>query len=129
MKRRFASILAVLIILTVVLVGCSNVTFSSAVNYSSVETPTSWTITASSINSQESRTVSMSAENLNALAVASSNSEGSISLVITQGDITRTVDISGQFSGRIGAKDFSPGRIEMDLHFEHAKDARVNISW
>jgi len=128
MKKRLFALLGVLLVLTVALTGCT-VFSGSAAGRLSITKAASWTITASSVNGHESRKVNMSADNLAALKVVSTNNEGTVSLVITEGDNTRTVDISGQYSGNIDTSGFTAGKINLRLNYEKVKDANIIITW
>jgi len=131
MKKRSFAVLGIIIILTIALAGCSNsVVFSGvSVNRVSRAKATSWTIAAASINGHESRTVNLTADNLAALNVVSANSAGSISLLITQGNTTKTVDISGQYSGNPDMSGFTAGKVNLRLDYGSAKDINISITW
>jgi hypothetical protein len=69
------------------------------------------------------------AANLEAMTVRSTNSEGSVSLVFTQGDIEKTLDITGEFYENIDMSGFESGRIRLRLVFENARNVDALISW
>jgi len=131
MKKSPFVVMGILVVLVVVLAGCANaVLFSgTSVNRMSVSKATSWTTTASYVDGNESRTVNMSADDLAALNVTSTNSSGTLSFTITQGDAKRTVDISGQFSGSIDTSGFTAGKVSMRLDYTSAKDTNISITW
>ena len=130
MLKKLLVAVGIFAVLTILLAGC-NATISSGsfVDHSSNAKSTSWTVSASSANGYESRTIDMSADNLSALNVVSSNSDGTVSLVITQGDNTQTVDINQQFSGNIDTSRFSPGKVELRLNYDNAKNMFIAINW
>jgi hypothetical protein len=70
-----------------------------------------------------------SADDLASMRVDSTNSAGRISLVITQGDVERTIDISGEYSGDIDMSAFKPGRLRLLLNYENAEEVDVVVSW
>ncbi|MCL2343519.1 MAG: hypothetical protein FWC62_06450 [Firmicutes bacterium] len=128
MKKKIFAALCVFVVLTVLFAGCS-VFVGAEFNRISVVKGTTWTITASSLNGHESRTINMSADNLAALKVDSTNSAGTMSLTITQGSTTRTVDISNQFSGNIDTSGFTAGKVSFRLDYGSAKDVKITINW
>lgn len=89
----------------------------------------SWTISANTLKGHIIRRVDFSSDNLAALHVDNTNSGGTVSLKITQGDIEKTFDISGDFSQEIDMSGFKPGRISLYLDFEGTKDVKLDIKW
>ncbi|MCL2343518.1 MAG: hypothetical protein FWC62_06445 [Firmicutes bacterium] len=128
MKKKIFAALCVFAMLTVLLAGC-HVVYGDSINCVSLLKGTTWTVTASFVDGHESRTVDMSADNLAALKVDSTNSAGTISLKLTQGSTTRTVDISNQFSGNIDTSGFTAGKVDMRVDYKSAKDIKITINW
>ena len=89
----------------------------------------SWTIAATSLRGHSTRTLDVTAEQLAALHVASTNSGGELRLTITQSDVSEHFDLTGAFEGPIDASTFEPGRISLRLDFERVEDVSVHISW
>ena len=131
MKRIFAAALAlgICLSLAIVSVGCSTLFAGSSVNLTSNTSATSWTVTADSVNGHSSRTVRMTADNLAALTVTSSNSDGTVELVLTEGSVTQTYDLSGSFSDGIDTSAFTPGKIQLRLNYTNAKGVNISIRW
>ena len=88
-----------------------------------------WVMTGRSANGSRSHSPTLSATQLGNLAVSSTNSEGAIMLVLTQGSIREVVDITGDFFGTINTSSFQPGRINMRVQFYQARDINITINW
>jgi len=67
--------------------------------------------------------------NLEAMTVRSTNTEGRISLVFSQGDVERTFDITDDFHENVDMSDFEQGRIRLRLVFDNAGNVNTLISW
>ena len=90
----------------------------------------SWLITVNRVNGHARRDIDFTAESLSALHVESTNSDGSVSLLITQGEVTRTIDLTGEFNQVLDiSNDFQPGSVRLRLEFENAETVRVSLSW
>jgi len=132
MKKRVIITLLVLATLVAMLglAGCNVTVFSgTSVNSKEITKATSWHITASSLNGHGTRTVNMSPDGLSALNVTSMNAAGNITLTLSQGDTTSTVDISGNYSGSIDTSKFAAGKLNLRLDYANAKDVDVYLSW
>ncbi|MCL2704033.1 MAG: hypothetical protein FWE91_10565 [Defluviitaleaceae bacterium] len=88
-----------------------------------------WSFNARSANGRISRSPNLTAEELNSFFVTNSNNNGEVSLLISQGNVETTVDISGYFNGYIDMSDFKPGRIRLQLNFNRASDVSALIRW
>jgi len=90
----------------------------------------SWLISVNRVNGNSRRDITFTYESLAALHVENTNSSGNVTLVITQGEIERRVDISGNFSETLNiSDDFEPGRIRLLIEFESAENVRVSLGW
>jgi hypothetical protein len=89
----------------------------------------SWMITADSVNGHAMRRIDLSIEELFALHVNSSNSDGSISATLTQGDTVEVFDISGEFSDNLDTSNFEAGKIRLRLDFDNAIDVDLFVNW
>ena len=114
MKKRLIA-LGVLAALVFVLAGCvGSPSMSSAWSGTGISRNTlvdSWTISAKTLNGHATRNEDLNADHLAALHANNTNSGGKVSLILTQGDIEKTFDITGEFDEGIDASDFAPGRI------------------
>ncbi|MCL2817278.1 MAG: hypothetical protein FWD39_02690 [Clostridiales bacterium] len=132
MKKRFIA-LGMLLIFAIALAGCvgNGMVFSGSSSGMRKELKDgSWKITAKSINGTATRTVYMNALDVKgAMRVTNANSEGKVFLIISQGDVEKTVELSGEFSEDIDMSDFEPGSVKLRLKFEKAKDVKVTITW
>jgi len=128
MKKRFFVMVGVLIILTTLLSGCMTSSYSG-VNVSSAFLPDHWSISASSINGYFSKTVNFSADQMAALQVKNTNSDGTVTLTLAQGSTVKTFDVSGTYEGNIDMSAFTTGKISMRLDFGSAKEVKTTMSW
>jgi len=91
-----------------------------------------WTITAGRINGNLRRSFDIDSNGLNTFTVTSTNTEGTIELVLTQGNIINRVNIATGFeqAQSIDMSDFNPDtRIEIRLNFGSARNVNTLISW
>jgi len=90
----------------------------------------SWFISVNRVNGHSRRDVTFTSESLSALHVQNTNSNGSVILIITQGETERRVDISDNYNEILDISDgFEPGSIRLRLEFEHAENVRVSLRW
>jgi len=90
----------------------------------------SWLISVNRVNGNSRRDITVTSESLTALHVENTNSNGSVNLIITQGETERMIDISGNFNEILDiSDDFEPGSIRLRLEFENAENVRVSLSW
>jgi len=88
-----------------------------------------WTISAKTINGHVSQTIDFSSDDLAALHVKNTNSDGKVSLVLTEGIATKTFDVTGTYDGSIDTSAFTPGKITIRLNLENAKNIDVSVNW
>ena len=88
-----------------------------------------WTFIADSANGQSTKIIEMDSGNLTALNVTSKVGGGEASLIITQGETTRTIELSEGFEGNIDMQGFSAGKISLRLQFTKASDVNVVVGW
>jgi hypothetical protein len=126
MKKRLIALLGMGIALSLVgvLVGC---TFSSFAG-SNILVGNDWKVSGSA-NGDIDREIDMSTGELAAFSVESTNTEGTITLEITQFATKLTIDISGSYSGAIDLSDFSSGKIKVNLKCENVKGMDFHASW
>ena len=132
MKKRLVTLLGISAIILFALTGCvgNSMSFAwSIIGGSHTEGNNSWTITANTVNGHASRKINFSADNLAALHVKNTNSEGKVSITLTQGNTEKTFDVSGTFDGSIDTSAFAPGKITIRLDFESAKTVDVAVNW
>lgn len=101
---------------------------SSSVAISYVKNDT-WTTTASSVNGNYRVDKTFDSGNLASFHASSTNSIGKIVLKLIQGDVEKSIDITGEFNDKIDMSEFEPGRIRLRLEFEHATDLSISVSW
>jgi len=90
----------------------------------------SWTISAKIANGNAiRRNINLNSDNFNSMHIENTNSDGNVSLIITQGNIEKIINIDREFSESIDMSDFKPGRVKLHLNFENAKDVKTNINW
>jgi len=132
MKKRFFALIGIFTLLSIILAGCGGNYMSyswSVTGESHTLGDNNWTITASTVNGHASRNVNLTSDNLTALHVKNTNSNGKVSLALTQGNAEKTFDVSGTFDGNIDASSFTPGKITIRLNFENAKTVDVAVNW
>jgi len=88
-----------------------------------------WSTTASKFNGHCRVDKTLNSDNLATFRVNSTNSDGKVFLKLTQGDVEKTIEITGEFNDKIDMGEFKPGRIRLRLEFEHAEDVNISISW
>lgn len=88
-----------------------------------------WSTTASGINGYCRVDKTLSADNLAAFHVSSTNNGGKVFLIVTQGDAEKTFEVTGEYNDTVDMSEFEPGRIRLRLEFENAKDVNVSVSW
>ena len=120
--------------LAVVLSGCafsSGAWRNSDIDTESIKGDSDWTVTSKNIGGgYKYIDVNFSADNLSALHIESTIGGGAMELLLTQGSVKKTVEITGEMNQDIDMKDFKPGNIHMQLNAKEAKDGvRVVISW
>jgi subtilisin-like proprotein convertase family protein len=71
----------------------------------------------------------LTAGELDSFFVSSVNDGGEVSLTISQGDVTVTIDLTGDFRGNIDMSRFSPGRVRLQLNFDRASGIGTTIQW
>ena len=132
MKRLL--VLGLIVLLVFGLVGCGYGGTSMSSNWStrgltSDSQRESWAIAANSVNGHATRRLDLGAEELDALHVNSSNSDGSITVTLTQDDIVEVFDISGEFYGNLDTSGFAAGRIRLRLDFGSAEGVNLFVNW
>ena len=128
MKKSIAALLGITIMLAIALSGC-NKAHGGWIMYSYDKSDDGWTLKAKSADSSDTYDVDLNADNLSSFRVTSTSSEGKASLIITQGETEKTIDISGEFNENIDMGDFEPGTFSLRLSFEQAGNVNVAISW
>ena len=103
-------------------------------NANSNLTENNWTYTAGRVNGRATaRNILFTSQNLDSLQVAQSNfSEGSVTLILMQGNNERAFELTNSFSGNIDTSGFNPGErdsIRLRLVFDSAGDVTVVINW
>lgn len=91
-------------------------------------TNTAWQISAHAGNSTRLRNINLTEESLNNFSISSNSDEGNISILFSQNNIYKQIDISN-FEDTIDLSDFVPGSIRIELVFQEAINFRVNIQW
>lgn len=98
-------------------------------NVSSFVKNDTWITSARKINGHCRVDKTLDSDNLLALRANSTNSVGKVFLKLIQGDVEKTIDITGEFNDEIDMDEFKPGRIRMRLEFEDAETVNVVVSW
>jgi len=127
MKKMFIAILGIFAVL-VVMAGCVSSSLSGTMMTRSIS-PGRWRISANTANGHVSQAVDFSEEDLAALYVKNTNSDGTVSLELTQGDINTTFDVSGEFDGNIDTSAFAPGKLTIRLNLDKVKGVDVSVNW
>jgi len=112
------------------LVGCTSFSGSSS-NLNHAYSDGVWTVTATSVNGTLSRSFNLQQEQLDSLRVTSVAAQGSVQLVLIQGDVEKTVildqlHVSAQ---PIDTSDFNPGSVRVRLNFTNARGVSIVVSW
>lgn len=88
-----------------------------------------WKTTASKINGYCRVDKTFDSDNLATFHVNGTNNGGKVFLIMSQGDIERTIEITGEYDKKIDMSEFTPGRVRLRLDFENAEDIHILISW
>ena len=88
-----------------------------------------WIINATSINGHTTRRLELSAAEIGALHVQSSNRAGGITVTLTQGDTVEVFDVSTSFDGLLDTGAFEGGRIRIRVDFDRAEGIEFHASW
>ena len=126
--------LMLLLVVALTFTGCANATIfsGSSNNLNHTFNNRTWTITATSVSGNLRRNFDINADGLELFRVRSTNTQGTIELVLTQGDVTRRVDITDGFlqEQSIDMSEFnSDSRINVRLNFSSARNVNTIISW
>lgn len=134
-------IIAVLVILvfvvtlnTFIFVVSSNregvISFSGTGNdMLSINYENGFSINAQHINGSHCMHVNFNTSNLNNLHVHNANTGGQMFFELTQGDIVRRTNITGNFNGNIDTSTFESGRVTMRVIYERAEGINFSVSW
>jgi len=121
------------LVLTLTIAGCaSGAGARSAWSGRNIEQNSlrdSWTITAATLRGRSTRTVDMTTDQLAALHVTSFLSGGEVQLTITQGNVSASFYLTGEYNQAIDTGAFEPGQIDLRLDFWDAEDVHVNMGW
>ena len=127
------SLIAIGIVLTMALAGCGIPSTSSTGSGSKMESKLSkesWSFTQARYNGHHTaRNVDLTRENLSAMQVKCSLGEGSAKLTVIQGNSEKIFDLGGEYIGYIDVGGFEPGRFQLRVDLDHARDIDVLISW
>ena len=128
MKKRIIALLGIFTLLAVIMAGCvsSSLTGTMMTKYL---TSGNWKISANTAKGYVSQSIDISSSELAALYVKNTNSDGTVSLVLIQGDINKTFDVSGTFDGSIDTSAFAAGKITIRLNLDSAKNVDVAVKW
>ena len=61
------------------------------------------------------------------LYVSGSNKKGEAYLILTQGDVEETINLTGSFDSHIDMSRFKPGPISMGFFYEDAGEIKVDV--
>jgi len=128
MKKGYIALIGLLAILVVVMAGCITSSLTGSMMTKNL-TNGHWRITANTLGGHVSQTIDASAEDLAALYVKNANSSGTVSLVLTQDDTSKTYDVSGSFDGSIDTSMFIPGKVTIRLNIIGARNIDVTVKW
>ena len=130
MKKRIILFALVLAIFSVMVAGCNYMSNAwSCTGLSNNLNNDSWVLKANSVNGHGIGKIVLTSDTLATVHIDSTNSDGTVSLIISQGDTERTVDINKNFSGNIDMSGFTAGRINFRLDFANAKDVNFSMNW
>ena len=127
-----ASVIGAIVVVNIVNNGVDH---NSGIFTMEFETRTSdhWTVSAQSAQGYSIIFRDLSQQDLNKISVDSNIAEGEMSLILSQGEHSQTIDLSGGAKNLsaddMGMDMFNPGRISMQLKFNNAKNIAVNINW
>ena len=129
---KMMAMLAVATFCVVVLSGCTVFNGSSS-NMNHTYANQTWTVTAASVNGNLRRNFDIGEENLSRISITATSTEGTIELVLSQGDVTQSIDITNGFA-TAQTMDFSASfdheeRVQIRLNFDSARNVNVVISW
>ena len=61
------------------------------------------------------------------LHVVSNNKRGEAYLILSQGDIEKTINLTGAFDSCVNMSQFAPGQISLCFVYEDAGEIKVNM--
>ena len=61
------------------------------------------------------------------LRVTGSNKKGEAYLILSQGDIEKTINLTGSFDACIDISQFAPGQISLCFVYENAGEVKVDM--
>ena len=127
MKKRLIAILGILAIV-IMMAGCVSSSLSGVMMTKNLRSG-HWKISANTVSGHISQTADFSAKDLAALYVKNTNSSGAVSLVLIQGDVSKTFDVSEAFDDNIDTSAFTAGKITIRLNLDSAKNLNVTVKW
>ena len=129
MRKNRLVIIIIITALVIALAGCTGATVKS-LSGSGVQsyTPQRWKMTGS-WNGYVSRTYKLTADNADTIYIESKNDSGTMTLLITQADQERSIDISDNYSGNIDLSGFEIGKVKVRLDIANAKGIELLITW
>ena len=138
MKRMIVVFCAILLVVGVA--GCATNSVMARSNWSGTSVsyqmqPDGWVVSAETLHGHSGRTVEMSAEQLAALRVRSSNDSGEVRLTIRQygesdNDNELMLELSGGFDERFDLSEaFEPGRIRLRLDYVRVEGLELYLRW
>jgi len=136
MKKIFTGI-AIALLLSLSLfafTGCEFTSFTgSSSNMNHNYNAGVWTVSAARVNGNLRRSVTMSAENLENFRAVSTATEGTVELVLTQGDTIERIALDDSFVTvqhiDMSAFNAEDGRIQVRLNFANVRNLSAIISW
>ena len=121
------------ILLAVILSGGGSISSGVFIMSSENQNNGSWTFSAGRANGYKSISRNLSQEELGNFVVDSSIGDGEMALILSQGEINQTIDLS-EGAMKLSAEDmdvnvFIPGQIRIRLEFKNAENLSVKIGW
>ena len=94
-----------------------------------INTLREWNVSYKTSGGNIDRPVILGDSNLSAFSASSSCVQGRIFLTITQGETSKTIEITGFDNVSVDLSDFEPGWLTLSLHNDKAVDASILLKW
>jgi len=88
-----------------------------------------WSISYNAAFGTLTKTVDLNETDLSAFRVSASSNTGDMTLELSQGSVTKDIDISRSFNQKIDMSGFTAGLVKLHLTIKAATGVKIQISW
>ena len=88
-----------------------------------------WSVNYKAASATLTKTVKMKDKDLSAFYVMCNYEKGDITLKISQGNTSKTIELSSGYNEKVDMASFSAGLIKMNLTIKSAKKLKAKIGW